>query len=179
MYDVIVVGAGIAGAACARELARYQLSILVLEAGSDVASGATRANSGIVHGGYDPIPGTLKSIYNISGSRMYPALARDLGFSYVNNGSLVVAFSEEERPMLNNLMGRGWGNGVSGMQILESEELHAKEPNLSPGGRCGALGSQRRHNQPLWRVPRPGGERRGKRRHLPHGHEGGLREPRR
>lgn len=160
MYDVIVVGAGIAGAACARELARYQLSILVLEAGSDVASGATRANSGIVHGGYDPIPGTLKSIYNISGSRMYPALARDLGFSYVNNGSLVVAFSEEERPMLNNLMGRGWGNGVSGMQILESEELHAKEPNLSPAAVAalwvpsGAITNPMARASPWRRTPR-------------------------
>jgi len=132
LEDVIIIGAGVAGAACARELSRYQLSVRVIEAGSDVASGATRANSGIVHGGYDPAPGTLKARYNVAGSRLYPQLARELGFSYRGNGSLVVAFSDEERPMLQTLLERGRANGVEGLTIIEAEELHTREPNLSP-----------------------------------------------
>ncbi|ACV21686.1 L-2-hydroxyglutarate oxidase LhgO [Slackia heliotrinireducens] len=131
MYDVAIVGAGIAGASCARELSRYALSVLVVEAGSDVAQGATRANSGIVHGGYDPVPGTLKARYNVEGSHMYPQLAAELGFSFKNNGSLVVAFSESERPHLEALMERGIANGVSGLCIAERDELHVMEPNLS------------------------------------------------
>ena len=85
--DVVVVGAGVAGSAIARELARYRLRTCVLEAGNDIACGATRANSGIVHAGYDPLPGTLKARYNAEGSRLYPQWADELGFSYRRNGS--------------------------------------------------------------------------------------------
>ena len=95
-YDVVVVGAGIAGAACARELSRYRLDVAVLEAGNDVACGATRANSGIVHAGYDPVPGSLKARYNREGSRLFARWAEELGFAYRRNGSLVLAFTDEE-----------------------------------------------------------------------------------
>lgn len=131
MFDVIIIGAGIAGAACARELSRYDISVLLLEAGSDVAAGATRANSGIVHAGFDPEPGTLKARYNIEGSRLYPELAEELDFPYIRNGSLVVAFAEEERPALETLLERGQQNGVPGLRIVETDELHEMEPNLS------------------------------------------------
>ncbi len=131
MFDVIIIGAGIAGAACARELSRYDISILLLEAGSDVATGATRANSGIVHAGFDPTPGTLKARFNIEGSMLYPKLAEELDFPYIRNGSLVVAFAEEERPALETLLERGRENGVPELRIIESDELHELEPNLS------------------------------------------------
>ena len=76
MHDVIIIGAGIAGSACAHYLARYELDVLVIDAEYDIAVGTTRANSGIVHSGYDPEPGTLKAKYNIEGSHMYPELAK-------------------------------------------------------------------------------------------------------
>ncbi|MBQ6453889.1 MAG: NAD(P)/FAD-dependent oxidoreductase [Coriobacteriales bacterium] len=132
MYDVVIIGAGIAGTACARELSRFQLKVLLLEQGTDVAMGATRANSGIVHGGYDPEPGTLKARYNVAGSRMYPQLAAELGFSFKNNGSMIVAFADDERPALQKLLERGIENGVPQLRIIESDELHALEPNLNP-----------------------------------------------
>ena len=94
--DVAIVGAGVAGATTARALARWHLNVVVLEAGNDVACGATRANSGIVHAGYDPLPGTLKARFNAAGSKLFPQWADELGFSYVRNGSLVLAFSDEE-----------------------------------------------------------------------------------
>ena len=90
MYDVVIIGAGIAGTACARELSRFQLKVLLLEQGTDVAMGATRANSGIVHGGYDPEPGTLKARYNVAGSRMYPQLAAELGIrAFINREGML------------------------------------------------------------------------------------------
>ncbi len=131
MYDVVIIGAGISGAACARELSRYELSVLLLEAGSDVASGTTRANSGIVHSGYDPVPGTAKARFNVEGSRLYPQLSEELDFPFERNGSLVVAFSEEERPALEKLLERGQENGVEGVRIVEADELHELEPKLS------------------------------------------------
>ncbi len=133
-YDVIVIGAGVAGCCTARELARFDLRVLVLEQGEDVSVGTTRANSGIVHGGYDPEPGTYKARYNIEGSRLFSVWAKELGFEYSNNGSLVVAFSDEERPMLEELYERGLANGLEGegFGIIEAKMLHEREPNLSP-----------------------------------------------
>lgn len=137
-HDVIIIGAGVAGAACARELARYQLDVLVLEAGNDVACGATRANSGIVHAGFDPAPGTLKAHYNIEGSRLYPQWADQLGFAYRRNGSLVLAFSDEEMSSVRVLAARGVANGVPGLRVLPASEVRMLEPRLGPGV-CGAL----------------------------------------
>ena len=132
MHDVCIVGAGIAGCACARELAAYDLDIVVVDAGYDVCCGATRANSGIVHAGYDPKPGTLKAKYNLLGSLRYEQLSQELGFDYRRNGSLVVAFSDEEVPALEELLERGNANGVEGLRIIDSQELHEREPNLNP-----------------------------------------------
>lgn len=132
MHDAIIIGAGIAGAACARELSRYDLDVLLLEAQSDVGYGATRANSGIVHAGYDPASGTLKARYNVEGARLYPQLAQDLDFPYWQNGSMVVAFDDGQRPALEALYERGISNGVEGLRIIEDPELHELEPNLNP-----------------------------------------------
>ncbi|MEG0096117.1 MAG: FAD-dependent oxidoreductase [Raoultibacter sp.] len=130
-YDVVVVGAGVAGACVARELARYCLRIAVLEAENDVACGSTRANSGIVHAGYDPQPGTLKAHYNLAGSKLFPLWAQELGFGYCNNGSLVVAFTEEELATVCELVNRAAENGVEGACFLSAEEVRIKEPKVS------------------------------------------------
>ncbi|MBR3226120.1 MAG: FAD-dependent oxidoreductase [Atopobiaceae bacterium] len=131
-YDVVVIGAGVVGAATARELARFDLRILVLEAGLDLACGATRANSGIVHAGYDPLPGTLKAKYNVAGSALFEQWQRELGFGFYRNGALVLAFDEGERQTLDELARRAVANGVKGVCIVEADELRAMEPNVSP-----------------------------------------------
>lgn len=136
--DVVVVGAGVAGAACARELCRYQINTVVLEAGNDLACGATRANSGIVHAGYDPAPGTLKAFYNVEGSRLFPQWADELGFSYQRNGSLVLAFSDDDLKSVRGLLARAVANGVAGVRELSADEVLALEPKVNPNVR-GAL----------------------------------------
>ena len=135
-YDVVVVGAGVAGCCCARELARYDLDVLVLEAGDDIACGATRANSGIVHGGYDPEPGTAKARYNVAGSKLFPRWADELGFAYVHNESLVVGFGDEDEAALVGLLERGRANGVEGLSIISRDEARELEPALSPEVTC-------------------------------------------
>lgn len=137
-YDVVVVGAGIAGAACARELSRYRLDVAVLEAGNDVACGATRANSGIVHAGYDPVPGSLKARYNREGSRLFARWAEELGFAYRCNGSLVLAFTDEELASVRALVARAAENGVEGVRELDAAEVRTLEPAVAPSAK-GAL----------------------------------------
>ena len=136
--DVVVVGAGVAGSAIARELARYRLRTCVLEAGNDIACGATRANSGIVHAGYDPLPGTLKARYNAEGSRLYPQWADELGFSYRRNGSLVLAFTDEEMACVRSLVRRAAQNGIDGVRELAPADVRALEPQANPRAK-GAL----------------------------------------
>lgn len=132
IYDAAVVGAGVAGCFAARELARFDLHTVVLEAGNDIAMGATRANSGIVHAGYDPEPGSAKARYNVRGSQMFPQLAQELCIPYWRNGSLVVAYSEEELETVRALVHRAAENGVEGVREIGREELLALEPNVSP-----------------------------------------------
>ena len=131
MYDVLIVGAGVVGSAVARELAAYKLSIAVAEKEYDVAMGTSKANSGIVHAGFDAKTGTNKAIYNVLGARMYPKLAEELDFPYRRNGALVLCFEESERSKLNELLEQGIRNGVSGLSILEGEEVRKIEPNVS------------------------------------------------
>ena len=132
-YDTIIIGAGVVGCVAARALSRYKLNILVLEAQDDVACGASKANSGIIHAGYDCIPGTLKAKLNVEGTAMFPALAKELDFPFKINGSLVLCFHEEEHNHLEELYRRGQSNGVSGLKILTAEEAYKLEPNLAPG----------------------------------------------
>ena len=132
IYDVAVVGAGVAGCFAARELARFDLRTVVLEAGNDIALGATRANSGIVHAGYDPKPGSAKARYNVRGSRMFPQLAQELCIPYWQNGSLVVAYSDDELQEVRALVDRAAENGVEGVREIGRDELLALEPNVSP-----------------------------------------------
>ena len=132
MYDVVIVGAGVIGGMLARQLSRYRLSICLLEKGNDVALGASKANSGIVHGGYDPEPGTLKAKLNTDGVDKLYAAAHELNVPCINNGSFVCAFgTEEEEAAVHVLYARGLENGIEGLSILTGEEARAKEPALS------------------------------------------------
>ncbi len=128
---VAVIGAGVVGCCIARELCRFAVRVVVLEAGDDIACGATRANSGIVHAGFDSQPGTLKARYNALGSALFPRWASELGFGYYRNGSLVAAFSDEELAGLDELLARGRANGVEGLRIVDADEARAMEPALS------------------------------------------------
>lgn len=130
MYDVIIIGAGVSGCAIARELSRMELKILVLEKASDVCEGTSKANSGIVHAGYDALPGTLKARLNVEGSRKMKALSEELDFAYRQNGSLVLCFDEKELHKLTELKERGQANGVEGLRILSRQELLQLEPNV-------------------------------------------------
>lgn len=135
-FDVVVVGAGIAGCTAARELARYDLSICVLEAGNDIACGATRANSAIVHAGFDPSPGTLKARFNVEGSKAYPRWCDELGVQFRRNGSMVLAFDDEGRLKLEELVRRADANGVEGVRIVSGNRAREMEPNVSPEAAC-------------------------------------------
>lgn len=135
---VAVIGAGVVGCCVARELCRFAVRVVVLEAGDDLACGATRANSGIVHAGFDPQPGTLKARYNAIGSALFPRWASELGFGYYRNGSMVAAFSDEELAGLDELLARGHANGIERLRIVGAEEALGMEPALSPEVR-GAL----------------------------------------
>ena len=138
-YDVIVIGAGVAGAAVARELYRLDLAVLVLEAGNDIAYGATRANSAIVHAGFDPEPGGLKARFNVEGSRLFPQWARELGFPYKRNGSLVLGFTAEDDALLRELWRRAIRNGVEDVSLLSGEQVRLLEPSVNPDARCALL----------------------------------------
>ena len=131
MYDVIIIGAGASGAAIARELSRYQGRFCVLEKEADICCGTSKANSGIVHAGFDAKEGSLMAKLNVKGNKMMENLSKELDFSYKKNGSLVVCTNESEVEKLNELLERGKRNGVEGLQILDREELKALEPNIS------------------------------------------------
>ena len=130
MFDVAVIGAGVVGGFVARELTKYNLKVCILEKNSDVAMGATRANSAIVHGGFDAKEGTLKAKLNVRGSVMMEEVCRQLGVKYKRNGSLVVGFNDEDKATLEGLIVRGTTNGVQGLKLLNREEILAIEPNI-------------------------------------------------
>ncbi|MGL4308605.1 MAG: NAD(P)/FAD-dependent oxidoreductase [Cetobacterium sp.] len=130
MYDVLIIGAGIIGTGIARELSKYKLKVAVLEKDTDVANETTKANSAIVHGGYDAKEGTLMAKLNVLGNKMYEELCEELSVPFKRNGSLVLAFNEEEKNHLKTLYERGIINGVSGLSIIDQEKLREIEPNV-------------------------------------------------
>ncbi|WP_419503332.1 NAD(P)/FAD-dependent oxidoreductase [Candidatus Allofournierella excrementavium] len=138
MYDVVIIGCGVVGASAAYELARYRLRVAVLEAAADIAAGTTKANSAIIHAGYDPEPGTLMARLNVEGNRLTGEICEKLQVPFKRVGSLVVAFSPEQLPTLRTLYDRGCKNGVPGLRLLSGEEARAMEPGLSEEV-CGAL----------------------------------------
>lgn len=131
MYDIIIIGAGVSGTAAARELSRYQASICVLEKEEDVCCGTSKANSAIVHAGYDAPVGSLMAKLNLIGNRLMEPLSEELDFPFKRNGSLVVCNNEEDLPNLRALYERGVENGVENMSILNRDEVLAMEPNIA------------------------------------------------
>lgn len=131
MYDVMIIGAGVTGSAIARELMRKKRNVAVLERCSDICEGTSKANSGIVHAGFDATPGSLKAKMNVQGSQMMEALSKKLDFSYKQNGSLVLCFDEADRPKLEELLEKAEKNGVEGCQIIPGDEVREMEPQVS------------------------------------------------
>ena len=165
MRDVVIIGAGVSGCAIARELSRRSGRICVVERNEDVCTGTSKANSAIVHAGFDAEPGTRKARFNVEGSRMMEALSRQLDFPYRRCGALVLCLDPADREKLQALYQRGLANGVEGLEIVEGEALHRMEPALSqqavaalyaptsailcPFGLTIALAENQRHGVPL------------------------------
>lgn len=129
--DVIIIGAGVTGCAIARELSRYELDICAIEKESDICEGTSKANSGIVHAGFDAKPGTLNARLNVQGNAMMEELSKKLDFPFKRNGSMVVCQSAKEVTVLEELLQRGLTNGVQEMRILSRTEALELEPNLA------------------------------------------------
>lgn len=134
-YNMMIIGAGVTGCALARVLSRYEGSLAVLDRGYDVAEGASKANSGIVHAGFDAKPGTLKAKLNVRGANMFPGLCEELGVPYSQPGALVIGFDEEDRRTLLNLVEQGVQNGVE-VRLLERDQVLELEPNTNPAVEC-------------------------------------------
>lgn len=131
-YDLIIIGGGISGTAIASALSAYNLSICLLEKSNDLSNGASKANSGIVHGGYDAEPGTLMARFNVRGNEMYPDICQKLHVPFRPCGSYVIAFTDSEIKTLQELKERGEINNVPGLEILDRDEVLKQEPNLNP-----------------------------------------------
>ncbi|MDD6308512.1 MAG: NAD(P)/FAD-dependent oxidoreductase [Clostridia bacterium] len=136
MYDVAIIGGGVVGGMLARMLSSYKLNICILEKENDVAMGASKANSAIVHAGFDAAPGTLKAKLNVKGSEMMEQTAKELGVKFKRNGSLVVGFNAADKKKIEELYARGIKNGVKELSILSMHALHEIEPNISPDAVC-------------------------------------------
>ena len=132
MYDVVIIGCGIVGAATAFELSKYRLKVGIVERENDVACCTTKANSAIIHAGYDPVPGTLMARLNVRGAALARELCAALDVPYLPCGSLVLGFSPEDQAHLEELYRRGVANGVPDLALLTGDEARAMEPNLSP-----------------------------------------------
>ena len=132
MYDFAIIGAGVTGCSIARELSKYKADVCILEKADDVASGASKANSGIIHGGYAAKHGTLKGRLNIIGNRMFKDLNKKLNFGYRKTGGLVLGFDNHDLESLKMLLKNGIENGVKDLEIIETYEILKIDPNLNP-----------------------------------------------
>ena len=135
-FDIAIVGAGITGCAIARQLARFDLSMCVVEAANDIALGASKANGGLVHAGYDPVPGTVKAQVNALGCELYGTWAQELGFLFRRTGSMVLGFNDEDRAHLEQLRCNGHANGVPELSIVGPDRIHELEPRASAKATC-------------------------------------------
>lgn len=136
MYDAVIIGAGVVGSAIARELSKYQIKACVLEREEDVCCGTSKANSAIIHAGFDATPGTLKAKLNVRGNAMMDALSKELDIPFQRNGSLVVCTKDQDRAGLEKLLEKGKANGVPELRIVERGELLSMEPNLADDVSC-------------------------------------------
>ena len=131
MYDVAIIGGGVIGSAIARELSKFTVNAVVIEREQDLCCGTSKANSAIIHGGYDAKPGSLKAKLNVEGNKMFDELSRDLDFPFKRNGSLVVRTKEQSKEDLQKLYDQGIENGVEGLKIVDRDELLKMEPNIA------------------------------------------------
>jgi glycerol-3-phosphate dehydrogenase len=131
MYDIAIIGAGVIGSSIFRELTKYNLKVVVLEKERDVSMGTSKANSAIVHAGYDPEEGTLMAKYNVAGNEMFEDLCKELSVPFKRNGSLIVAFNEEDMETVKGLYENGTKIGVKDLKVLNKDEVLEMEPNLS------------------------------------------------
>lgn len=131
MYDVAIIGAGIIGTFIARELSKYKLNIIIIEKNNDVANGTTKANSAIIHAGYDAKPNTMKAEFNVRGNTMFEQICRELDVPFKRIGSFVVAFSDVEMHILKEIYNRGIKNNVPQLRLIQKYELKGMEPNIS------------------------------------------------
>lgn len=131
MYDVAIIGGGVIGSAIARELSKFTVNAVVIEREQDLCCGTSKANSAIIHGGYDAKPGSLKAKLNVEGNKMFDELSRDLDFPFKRNGSLVVRTKDQSKDDLQKLYDQGIANGVEGLKTVDREELLKMEPNIA------------------------------------------------
>lgn len=136
MYDVAIIGGGVVGAMTARELSRFNLKICILEKENDVAMGSTKANSAIVHAGFDAKEGSLKAQLNVRGAELMPKICRELNVDYKNNGALVIGYNDTDKIALEDLKVRGIKNGVKGLEVIDQTRLRKLEPNISDRATC-------------------------------------------
>jgi glycerol-3-phosphate dehydrogenase len=134
--DIIIIGGGVCGCSLLYELSRYDFKTLLIEKENDVGDATTKANSAIVHAGYDPEPNTKMAKYNVDGNKMTETLCSDLDIPYKKIGSLVVGFDETDRKSIEKLLDKGKKNGVPDIRIIEKDELFKMEPNISKEAVC-------------------------------------------
>ncbi|MDO4176140.1 MAG: NAD(P)/FAD-dependent oxidoreductase [Bacillota bacterium] len=132
MYDVVIIGCGVSGASCAYMLSRYNLKVAMLDKSSDVSNGTTKANSAIIHAGYDPSPDSLMAKLNVRGTELAKEIAAKLDVPINNCGSMVLAFDEADLEHVQKLCDRGIANGVPGIRVLTGDEAREIEPELAP-----------------------------------------------
>lgn len=131
VYDAVIIGAGVTGAFIARELSRYQLNVCLVDRAEDVAMGASKANSGIVHAGYDPVPGSLKARFNVRGNQLMEDICKELDVPFKRTGSIVLAFDDEDMKKIESIYERGIKNGVPGLEIWDSVQVRKAEPEVA------------------------------------------------
>jgi glycerol-3-phosphate dehydrogenase len=134
--EILIIGGGVVGCAVARELSRLDASVTLIDRADDVAEGASKANSGIVHAGFDAKPDSQKARFNVAGSRMFAGYCREVHAPFVRAGALVLAFDAEQRAHLDKLLAQGNNNGVEGLRMLEQAEVLAMEPAVNPAVLC-------------------------------------------
>lgn len=178
MYDVLVIGGGVIGCAIARELSRRSGRICVVERNEDVCTGTSKANSAIVHAGFDAEPGTRKARFNVEGSRMMEALSRQLDFPYRRCGALVLCLAPADREKLQALYQRGLANGVEGLEAWwRARPLHRMEPALSQQAVAALYAPTSAILWSLWPDHRLGGERCRQRHRVPLRYAGAAYPP--
>ena len=130
--DLVIIGAGIIGVSLAFELSKYNIKVILVDKENDIAMQTTKANSGIVHGGYDPKPNTLMAKMNVEGNKIIKSLHKKLNFNYKETGALIIGSTDEEKEIINKLYKQGLENKVPGLSLLKNKkEVHQVEPNLN------------------------------------------------